>query len=128
MMGVSTGFLLCGASGVVVGAAAEDGTVTDSWIWVDDATVELEDSLVELEDAGGGSGGETPLSERGAVEELSANVEESVPVVSASLVLASTSEEEASAEESELPRNSDSMKDGKSICRDESCSEVLLDV
>ncbi len=49
-------------------------------------------------------------------------------VVSASLVLTRTSDEEASAEVSELPRNSDSINDGKSSWRDESCSEVLLDV
>jgi hypothetical protein len=83
--------------------------------------MELDDAAAEL-DAIGGGGGKTLLSERGAVEELSANVEDKVPVVSTSLVLTSTSEDE-----SELPRNSDSMKDGKSIWRDESCSVVLLD-
>lgn len=88
--------------------------------------MELNDSTAEL-DAAGGGGEKTLLSERGALEELSANVEDKVPVVSASLVLTSTSEEEARADESELPRNSDSMKDGKSIWRDESCSVVLLD-
>jgi len=86
----------------------------------------LDDSTAEL-DAAGGGGEKTLLSERGAVEELSAKAEDKVPVVSTSLVLTSTSEEEARADESELPRNSDSMKDGKSIWRDESCSVVLLD-
>jgi hypothetical protein len=69
------------------------------------------------------------LCEAGAVEELSGSVVESsssvedrVLLVSASLVLTRPSEEEASAEVSELPRNSDSTKDPKSIWRDESCS------
>jgi len=123
---VSTGFSLCAASEVDVGAAVDDGSVTDSWIWLDELTMGLDDSTAEL-DAAGGGGEKTLLSERGAVEELSAKVEDKVPVVSTSLVLTSTSEEEARADESELPRNSDSMKDGKSIWRDESCSVVLLD-
>ena len=125
-MVVSTGFSLCAASEVDVGAAVDDGSVTDSWIWLDELTMGLDDSTAEL-DAAGGGGEKTLLSERGAVEELSANVEDKVPVVSTSLVLTSTSEEEARADESELPRNNDSMKDGKSIWRDDSCSVVLLE-
>lgn len=90
--------------------------------------------MLELDGAGGGGGGEkTLLCEAEADEELSgsvvgrsSSVEVRVLVVSTSLVLTSESEE-ARAEVSELPRKSDSMKDGKSIWRDESCSVVLLD-
>jgi hypothetical protein len=113
-MGVSAGFSLFGASGVGVEAASDVGTTMDTWAWLDDSTL-------ELDGAGGGGGGErTLLFEADAVDEpsgsvvgRSSNVEVRVLVVSASLVL--TSEEEASAEVSELPRNSDSMNDGKSI-------------
>lgn len=122
-MGVSAGFSLCDALEVGVEAASDVGTTIDSGSWLDDPALELDDG------GGGGGGGTMLLSETGAVEELlgsvlerSSSVEVKVLVVSASLVLTSPSEEEASAEVSELPRNSDSMKDGKSIWRDESCS------
>lgn len=78
--------------------------------------------MLELDGAGGGGGGEkTLLCEAEADEELSgsvvgrsSSVEVRVLVVSTSLVLTSESEE-ARTEVSELPRKSDSMKDGKSI-------------
>lgn len=100
------------------------GVGTDDDAIDSDAGISLEDPTVELDGGGGGGGGgeKVELSEEDAAEELSgtvdesgSNVEVSVFEGSTSLVLTRPSEEEESAEVSELPRKSDSTNEGKSI-------------